>query len=70
MATNMRKVEFDFTDAIVNVKLICINPCASDEYIVTVSPKNGKESVVVEVLGGLFETDKMIAERVYNSIQF
>lgn len=64
----MKAVEFDFEKAVVSVKRVCANPCAQDEYLVTVSPKNSKETIEVETLGGIFEPDEYIAERVYNSV--
>lgn len=64
----MKVVEFDFEKAVVSVKRVCVNPCAQDEYLVTVSPKNGKETIEIETLGGIFETDEAIAKRVYNNI--
>lgn len=62
--------EFDFEKAAISVKRVRINPCAQDEYAVIVSPKSGKEAIEVETFGGIFETDKAIAERVYNDIDF
>ena len=63
----MKTEEFTFKDAIVSVKRICIHLYAEDEYMVTVS-ENGKEVIAVETFGGIFESNKSIAERIYNTV--
>ena len=47
----------------VSCKRITINPCAEDEYKVTISA-NGTEYVMY-TLGGMFEPDESICYRMY-----
>ena len=64
----MIMIKFEFEKAVVSVDRICINPCASDEYKVVVTPIDGSDPIEKETLGGAFEPDSAIAERIYNSI--
>ena len=61
-------IKFEFEKAVVSVERTCINPCASDEYKVVVTPIDGSDPIEKETLGGAFEPDSAIAERIYNSI--
>lgn len=53
----------DYGSAKVSCKRIVINPCAEDEYKVAISA-NGTEYVMY-TLGGMFEPDDLICDRMY-----
>ena len=52
-----------YNNVTVNCKRIAVNPCALDEYEVTIK-SNGLEHVIY-TYGGLFESDEAICDRVY-----
>lgn len=49
---------------IVDCKRIACNPCASDEYEVTIKPY-GKSEQIIYTLVGPFERDEDVCDRVY-----
>lgn len=53
----------EYDNATVNCKRIAINPCAEDEYKVTIK-SNGLEYVMY-TFGGIFEPDESICDRMY-----
>lgn len=53
-----------YGETIVECKRIACNPCASDEYEVTIKPHDEPEQVIY-TLATLFERDENICERVY-----
>lgn len=55
----------EYQDAIVECRIISRNPCAIDEYEVTVMPTNGNPEYVTYTYGGLFESDDTICDRIY-----
>jgi hypothetical protein len=54
----------EYHNAIVDCKKIAYNPCALDEYEVTIKP-NGKPQQTIYTYGGLFESNEAICDRVY-----
>lgn len=53
----------EYSNVTVNCKRITVNPCAMDEYEVTIK-SNGLEHVIY-TYSGLFESDEAICDRVY-----
>ena len=58
----MMKKEYD--KAIVSCRRIVCNPCALDEYEVTITP-HGASELIEYTYGGPFESDEAICGRVY-----
>lgn len=52
-----------YNNVTVNCKRIAVNPCALDEYEVTIT-SNDLEHVIY-TYSGLFESDEAICDRVY-----
>lgn len=52
-----------YNNVTVNCKRIAINPCALDEYEVTI--KSNDLEHVIYTYSGLFESDEAICDRVY-----
>lgn len=55
----------EYQDATVECKKIICNPCALDEYEVTIRPTNGKPEYVTYTYGSLFESNEAICDRIY-----
>lgn len=53
-----------YDNAVVSCRRIVCNPCALDEYEVTITP-HGEHGLIEYTYGGLFESDKAICDRVY-----
>lgn len=54
----------EYSNVTVNCKRIAVNPCAMDEYEVTIKC-NGVEEVIY-TYGGIFESNEAICDRIYN----
>lgn len=54
----------EYGKTIVDCKRIAYNPCASDEYEVTIKP-HGKPEQVIYILVGPFERDEDVCDRIY-----
>ena len=52
-----------YNNVTVNCKRIAVNPCALDEYEVTI--KSNDLELVIYTYSGLFESDEAICDRVY-----
>lgn len=57
------KIMKEYGNVKVSCKRIVINPCAEDEYKVTITA-NGSEYVMYTP-GGMFEPDDLICDRMY-----
>jgi hypothetical protein len=53
-----------YGNTIVNCKRIVYNPCASDEYEVTIKPYGEREQVIYTLVGP-FERDEDVCDRIY-----
>ena len=53
----------DYGSAKVSCKRIVINPCAEDEYKVTIIANGTKH--IMYTFGGMFEPDDLICDRMY-----
>jgi len=58
---------FDFDNVKVSCNRVCCNPCALDEYEVII--KQGEKITSVTTFASIFESDKDICKRVYNTIK-
>ena len=54
----------EYDKAVVSCRRIVSNPCALDEYEVTITP-HGESELIEYTYGGLFESDEAICDRVY-----
>ena len=54
----------EYGKTIVDCKRIAYNPCALDEYEVTIKP-HGEPGQVIYTLAGPFESDEAICDRIY-----
>lgn len=53
----------DYGGVKVSCKRIAVNPCAEDEYEVTVTANGTKH--IMYTFGGMFEPDDLICDRMY-----
>ncbi len=54
----------EYDKAVVSCRRIVCNPCALDEYEVTITP-HGESELIEYTYGGPFESDETICDRVY-----
>lgn len=53
-----------YGEAIVECKRVVCNPCALDEYEVTIKPYRKAEQVIYTLVGP-FESDESVCDRIY-----
>lgn len=56
-----------YGEAIVECKRVVCNPCALDEYEVTIKPYRKAEQVIYTLVGP-FESDESVCDRIYRQL--